>query len=125
MEKSMHPPETATAPDTTLAKVIYVLYFAGFFTGITALIGLVMAHVKKGDADTPAWLTSHYRFQIATFWYGLVYLLIGTLLMPIMIGWLVFLWWLVWLIIRNVKGLSALDGSQSIQGGFFSLSEVE
>ncbi|WP_235584706.1 hypothetical protein [Thiomicrospira sp. WB1] len=47
MEKSMHPPETATAPDTTLAKVIYVLYFAGFFTGITALIGLVMAYVKK------------------------------------------------------------------------------
>ncbi|WP_235584705.1 hypothetical protein [Thiomicrospira sp. WB1] len=55
----------------------------------------------------------------------MVYLLIGTLLMPIMIGWLVFLWWLVWLIIRNVKGLSALDRSQSIQGGFFSLSEVE
>ncbi|WP_019894481.1 DUF4870 family protein [Hydrogenovibrio halophilus] len=114
-----------TPPDTTLAKVVYILYFAGLFTGITAFIGLVMAYVKKGEADNPAWLTSHYRFQIHTFWFGLAYLIIGTVLMPvIMLGWLVFLWWLVWLIIRCVKGLTALDKGQQIEGGFFSLAEV-
>jgi uncharacterized membrane protein len=114
-----------TSPDTTLAKVVYVLYFAGLFTGITAFIGLVIAYVKKGDADNPAWLTSHYRFQINTFWFGLAYLIVGTVLMPVMmLGWLVFLWWLVWLIIRCVKGLTALDKGQQIEGGFFSLAEV-
>jgi uncharacterized membrane protein len=42
-----------------------VLYCLGYFTAFTALIGVVIAHVKVDDAN-PA-LRTHYQFQIRTF----------------------------------------------------------
>ena len=61
------PPPTARAEELTLPIVVYALYLAGFFTGgLTALIGLVMAYVLKGDAGPRA--ASHYIFEINTFW---------------------------------------------------------
>lgn len=110
--------------DTMSAKIVYGLYLVGLVVGITALIGLILAYIKRGDDDTPEWLNSHYSFQIRTFWYGLGYLVAGGLLSLIVIGWLVILFWLVWLIVRCIKGFTALDKQQSIEGGFFSFGEV-
>ena len=36
------------------AKVVYVLYLVGILFGLTAIIGVVMAYVNRGDA--PEWL---------------------------------------------------------------------
>jgi uncharacterized membrane protein len=33
----------------------------------------------------------------------------------VLIGWLVWLWWLVWSLIRNVKGILALNENRPIQ----------
>ena len=87
---------------TTQAKIIYVLYLAGFVTGITPLIGLVMAYMAR--STSPSWLDTHYRFQIRTFWLGLLYGVIGVLLIVVVIGFLVLLAEAVWMIIRCVKG---------------------
>ncbi|MGE4503410.1 MAG: DUF4870 family protein [Thiomicrospira sp.] len=116
--------EKEKTADTMSAKIVYGLYLVGLVIGITAVIGLVLAYVKRGDDDTPEWLNSHYTFQIRTFWYGLVYLIIGGGLSVVFIGWLVLLFWLVWLIIRCIKGFSALDKQQSISGGFFAFGEA-
>lgn len=89
------------------AKIIYILYLVGILFGVTGIVGVVMAYVNKDDA--PDWLKSHYQFQIRTFWIGGLYLFIGTLLSIILIGWLVLLFWVVWLIIRCVKGMKSLD----------------
>ena len=54
-----------------LALIVYILYLAAYLTGLTAVIGVIIAHIKIGDADE---LTrSHYQFQIRTFWIGLLY----------------------------------------------------
>ena len=37
--------------NTTLALIVYILYFVAYFTGITALIGVIIAHVQVGSAD--------------------------------------------------------------------------
>jgi uncharacterized membrane protein len=37
--------------DKQLALIVYILYFAGYITGITKLIGVIIAHVKIADAD--------------------------------------------------------------------------
>jgi uncharacterized membrane protein len=37
--------------DDILAAVVYVLYLVGYFTGISALAGVIIAHVKVDDAD--------------------------------------------------------------------------
>jgi len=46
-----------------------------------------MAHIQLDTADPM--LATHYRFQIRTFWIGLLYLVVGTVLSLIIIGWAV------------------------------------
>ena len=70
--------------DNTLAVVVYAIYGLSYFTGISALIGLIIAYVKIDDADPM--LRSHYRFQIRTFWIGLLYLAVGIPLCAVLIG---------------------------------------
>jgi uncharacterized membrane protein len=94
-------------PSATAAKIIYVLYLASFLVGVTALVGVIMAYVYVGDAPEP--LKSHYRFQIRTFWIGMLYSLVGLLLALVVVGVVVWAFVAVWLIVRCVKGLKALD----------------
>ncbi len=93
------------------AKIVYILYLVGIVFGITGIIGVIMAYINKGDA--PEWLESHYRFQIRTFWIGGLYLLIGAILSLIIIGYFVLLFWVVWLIVRSLKGMKALDRKEA------------
>ncbi|MBA2413051.1 MAG: hypothetical protein H0V63_09525 [Burkholderiaceae bacterium] len=51
----------------TLVGITYSLYAIGLFLVWPALIGVVMAYVKR--ADVPALLSSHYRWLINTFWW--------------------------------------------------------
>lgn len=96
------------APDTTLPIVVYALYLAGVITGgLTSLIGVVMAYVYRGNG--PAWLDDHYRYQIRTFWMAVVYFAVSGLLTLILIGFVTWLLAVVWLVIRCVKGLKALQ----------------
>lgn len=89
------------------AKIVYILYMVGIFFGITGIIGVVMAYINKTDA--PEWLKSHYQFQIRTFWIGALYIILGSILSIILVGWLVLLFWVIWLIVRCVKGMKSLD----------------
>lgn len=97
----------ANRPGTTTAKIIYILYLVGIFIALTGLIGVIMAYVNQSGA--PRWLQSHYRFQIRTFWIGLLYLLVGAMLTGIGVGWLIILGWLIWLVVRCAQGLRFLD----------------
>ncbi len=89
------------------ARIIYILYLVGLVIGITGIIGVVIAYVNRSDA--PDWLKSHYQFQIRTFWIGGLFMLIGAILTFVVIGWLVMLFWVIWLIVRCIKGLKSLD----------------
>ena len=86
-----------------LVIAVYLLYGLGYFTGISALIGVIIAHLKVDDADPV--LRSHYRFQIRTFWIGLLYLAIGIPLCVVLIGIPILAWWFIWSLIRIVKGM--------------------
>jgi len=94
------------------AKVIYILYLVGLATGITAIIGLVMAYLNMDEA--PDWLKTHYRFQIRTFWIGFLYCVLGGILSLVLVGFLVLLFWAIWLIIRVVKGFKYLEQRQAV-----------
>jgi len=93
------------------AKIVYILYLVGIIFGITGIIGVVMAYINRSDA--PDWLKSHYQFQIRTFWIGGLYMLIGAILSFIVIGYLILLFWVVWLIVRCIKGMKSLDQKES------------
>jgi len=93
--------------DNAFALIVYVLYCVGYFTVISALIGVIIAHVKVHDTDPV--LRSHYQFQIRTFWIGLLYLAIGIPLCMVLIGIPVLAWWLVWSLIRIIKGIISVN----------------
>lgn len=95
-----------------LALIVYILYLVAYFTGITALIGVIIAHVQIGSADP--FLASHYRFQIRTFWIGILYLVIGAILAVVLVGIAVLLWWFIWSLLRNIKGALALNENKPI-----------
>lgn len=95
------------------ANLIYILYLAGIFVGITGIVGVVMAYTNIKDA--PEWLKTHYQFQIRTFWIGALYLLIGVLLTPIAIGYFIFLFWVLWLLVRCIKGMKSLEDREAHQ----------
>jgi uncharacterized membrane protein len=105
-------PRSPTVSNPQLALVVYVLYFVAYFTGITAVIGVIIAHVQVGSGDPM--VDSHYRFQIRTFWIGVLYLVVGTILLFVLIGVVVYAWWFIWSLIRNVKGILALNQNQPI-----------
>jgi len=98
--------------NTSMALIVYILYFVAYFVGITAIIGVIIAHVQKGSGDPL--LDSHYDFQIRTFWVGILYLIIGGILVWILVGFLVWAWWFIWSLIRNIKGILALNENRPI-----------
>lgn len=103
---------TPTMPvSTTAATIIYVLYLANILIPFTSLVGVIMAYINKGDGN---FLDSHYQFQIRTFWIGILYIVIGVLLMFIFIGYLILLFTVIWLIVRAAKGLKYLGKQEPV-----------
>lgn len=88
------------------ANTVYILYLVGLIVPLTPVVGVIMAYANAGDASEG--LRTHYRFQIRTFWIGLLYALIGALTFIVIIGafWLCFV--TVWWIVRCVKGMQAI-----------------
>lgn len=97
--------------NTSTPKLIYILFLANILIPLLGLIGVVMAYINKADA--PAFLQTHYQFQIRTFWIGILYFFIGAILTMVLIGYLVILFTVVWIIIRCVKGMKYLDAGQA------------
>ena len=87
----------------TLATVVYALQAAGFFLGLTWIVGVVVNYVKKEDV-AGTWLESHFRWQIRTFWFGLLWGAIGVVTFLIFIGWFILAANAIWIIYRIVKG---------------------
>jgi uncharacterized membrane protein len=87
----------------TLALVVYALQALAFLNGITAIVAIVINYIKREEA-AGTWLESHFRWQIRTFWFGLLWALIGAILFIVVIGWFVLMADAIWIIYRIVKG---------------------
>ena len=94
----------------TLTTVIYALYALSLFAGITAIVAIVLNYIKLDDARG-TWLESHFHWQIRTFWWSVVWFVLGALTWIIFIGWVVLGVAGVWFIYRIAKGwLNLNDG---------------
>ena len=96
--------------DRILAIVNYVLGFVAISNGVTLLIAAVLAYVRRDQAEP--WLKSHFEFQIASFWYGLVIFLAGLFTLWLFLqGGLIWFLGGIWLVVRTAVGLIRLiDG---------------
>jgi uncharacterized membrane protein len=65
----------------TVATIVYALQAVGFFVGLTWIVAAVIDYVKRDDAKG-TWLESHFSWQIRTFWWGLLWAVVGGLAQP-------------------------------------------
>ena len=96
-----------------LATVVYALQALGFFVGITWIVAVIINYVKLDEAKG-TWLESHYRWQIRTFWWGLLWGIVGLVLLLVLIGYLVWVAAGIWVIYRIVKGWLYLNENKPI-----------
>ena len=87
----------------TLTIVIYALQAASFIVGLTFLVAVIMNYIKRDDVRG-TWLESNFRWQIRTFWFCLLWGLIGALLSAVVIGGFILLANAIWVIYRIAKG---------------------
>ena len=127
-------PGAAPAPSlVTLTHVIYALHalslvigafgaasvIGSFLLGWPSIIAVIINYVKRGEVRG-TFLESHFRWQIRTFWYALLWVLVAALisfpLMPVLVGfvtWPVMMLALgVWAIYRIARGWLALRDRQ-------------
>jgi uncharacterized membrane protein len=109
----------------TLAHVIYALHafsaltglvsaafvVTAFLTGWPSIIAVILNYVKRSDVRG-TWLDSHFSWQIRTFWYALLWVVIAAILFVTLIG-IPFAWaiWVVtgiWVLYRIIRGWLAL-----------------
>ena len=67
--------------DKTMPAVAYALYLLAPVTGITAIVGLIVAYAGQGSAS--AKMRSHFTFLIRTFWITVVAFILGCLVLVV------------------------------------------
>jgi uncharacterized membrane protein len=113
----------------TLTHVVYALHavslvigafgaatvIGSFLFGWPSIIGVIINYVKRGDVRG-TFLESHFRWQIRTFWYALLWAVLALLVsLPLMVVLVGFLTWPVlmfalgvWAVYRIARGWLAL-----------------
>ena len=86
-----------------ITMVVYALQALSVAWGVTAIVGLVINYIKREDVRGTVY-ESHFDWQIRTFWWGLLWAVLGVLLLIVGVGFVImFVAW-IWMIYRVVKG---------------------
>lgn len=123
--------EQAPDPLVTWTHVVYALHafslltgvmgtatvVGAFLTGWPSIVAVILNYLKRSEARG-TWLESHFRWQIRTFWFGLLWVslcvafIIGTFGIGILVAWLPMVLVGLWFVYRVVRGWVALGGGR-------------
>lgn len=101
---ALQEPTPAAGFDFNRPTIIGLLYLSSAIFGVTALIGVVLAYVWRGEPHE-AWEETHYRYLIRTFWIALVGTALGLVLMIALVGFILLPVVGVLVIVRTVLSL--------------------
>lgn len=111
------PPGTKSAAELsglkTVTMAVYALQALSFFFFLPAVVALIINYVKRDDARGTVY-ESHFDWQIRTFWWGLLWTLVGIVLIVLGVGLLVLAVVYVWAIYRIVKGFLKLTEARPV-----------
>ncbi|QIW15693.1 hypothetical protein A4G20_04785 [Pasteurellaceae bacterium RH1A] len=96
-----------------IVLITYGLYVLGIFLGLPALIGLIIAYVKRKDAEGSVY-HSHFTYLIRTFWIALLGCFLGALLLFVVVGAFVLILVGIWFIIRVIYGFVKANDQKAI-----------
>ena len=113
----------------TLTHVIYALHafsavtgmvsaaliVTAFLTGWPSIIAVILNYVKRSEVRG-TWLDTHFSWQIRTFWFALLWLLVGGVLFATVVGIPVaVVLWIgtgIWVLYRIIRGWLALTSQR-------------
>jgi uncharacterized membrane protein len=90
-----------------------------FLTGWPSIIAVILNYVKRDDVRG-TWLESHFRWQIRTFWFGLLWIslcllfVVVTLGIGILVAWFPMMIVGFWFIYRIIRGWIALSARKPL-----------
>lgn len=132
MEEPQTPAGSLRPSLVTIAHLIYGLHtlsivigltsavtiVGAFVFGVPSIIAVVMNYIYQSDVRG-TFLESHFRWQIRTFWFALLWILIGLALFLVLIGflvsWAIFLGAGIWVIYRVARGWLTLQDRRPLQ----------
>src|SRR6187401_2096848 len=88
-----------------------------FLTGWPSIIAVILNYVKRADVRG-SWLESHLLWQIRTFWYGLLWVVLCGLVVVLTLGLGLLVVWLplavvtIWFVYRIARGWMRLGARQ-------------
>jgi uncharacterized membrane protein len=115
----------------TLTHVIYALHafsavtgmvsaaliVTAFLTGWPSIIAVILNYVKRSEVRG-TWLDTHFSWQIRTFWFALLWLLVGGILFATVVGIPVaIVLWIgtgIWVLYRIIRGWLALVSEKTL-----------
>ena len=116
------------SPNSNLVNLTYLIYglhlfsaingvltsafvVTAFLSGWPSILAVLLNYVKR-DATRGTYLESHFRWQIRTFWFALLWLVIGAILVVTIIGiplaWIMVMIVGLWVLYRMIRGVARL-----------------
>ena len=91
-----------------LAGVVYGLQAASMLVGLTLFAGVIINYLRRKQV-AGTWLESHFTWQIRTFWWSLVWCIVGVATAVLIVGLIILLASAVWFVYRIVRGWTELN----------------
>ena len=103
--------ENTLQASKNITNLVYILQAIAVFTALPFIIAVIINYVKK-DAVKGTIAESHFRWQIRTFWFSLLWGIIGGILTFVLVGYGILLLNYVWVIYRIIKGWLRFNDEQ-------------
>lgn len=97
-----------------ITQIVYICQALSFFLGLTAIVGVVLNYLRREEVKG-SWLESHFTWQMRTFWFGLLFGVIGIILAVVFVGVLIVFATYIWIVYRVVKGWLLLNENKPIE----------
>jgi len=91
-----------------LAALVYGLQAASLVVGVTLFAGVIVNYLKRADV-AGTWLESHFRWQIRTFWWTLLWGVLGLASALLLVGFVILIAAAGWLVYRVARGWTELN----------------
>lgn len=102
---------TTDKSNKDLTTLVYALYAIGIVLGVTVIVAIIINYVKRDDVAGTLY-ESHFRWQIRTFWFGLLWSVIGIATSFFLVGIPILIAAGIWYIYRIVKGWLDLNSGK-------------
>jgi uncharacterized membrane protein len=110
-------PATSNDFDMNRPTILNLLYLGGFLTGgISSVVGVILAYSWQGE-PAEAWVASHYRYLIRTFWMFLAWTcvaVVGSIVTLFLLAWVLFPLVSIWFVARCIKSLLAAQKREPV-----------